>query len=298
MNKGGQHGSTLYGIVFREVHSLATKNNFKMMQVLCRQCLGTGKTICSNTHYSSSSSPITSLTPTILPLTHTGLFSSICFPTYLPSTFLLLLPFFPCRLTQLLELSSASFIPLIILPIYHSPYPEFPSPKKQSGIKRTLSARGKLRGGREFCEHLPVNNFHSENYIYIYWEHSLNFRSIMHPVYLTCGCMLSHSVVSSSLRPHRQAGSWVQARTLEWFAFSFSREFSWLRDPNCICHISCTAGGLFTRELPEKPVYLIDTTKSTCPQTVLLCKVYEFICLMFLFHERLSNYLLNVWIDV
>ena len=96
----------------------------------------------------------TSLKPTILPPAHTALFSSVCLPTYLPSTFFLLLPFFPCRLTQLLELSSTSFIPLIILPIYHSPYPEFRSPKKQSGIQRTLLARGKLGGGREFCEHL------------------------------------------------------------------------------------------------------------------------------------------------
>ena len=108
----------------------------------------------------------TSLIPTkLLPPTHTASFSSVCFPTYLPSTFLLVLPFFPCRLTQFLELSSTSFIPLIILPIYHSPYPEFPSPKKQSGTQRSLLARGKLRGRRECCKHLPVSNFHSENEI-------------------------------------------------------------------------------------------------------------------------------------
>ena len=42
-----------------------------------------------------------------------------------------------------------------------------------------------------------------------------------------------------------------QARTLEWVAISFSRESSQPRDWT---FISCTAGGFFTIEQPEKPI--------------------------------------------
>ena len=157
---------SLHGIIFREVHSSATKSNFKMTQVLYRHCLGTEKRICSNTLYSSSSSP------TYFPYTPQNNYShlstqlSFLLSASVPvsSTFLPFLPSytsFPCRATQLLELSSTSFFPLIILLIYYSPCSASPSPKKQSGIYRTLLARGRLRGRRESCEHMPVRNFHS-----------------------------------------------------------------------------------------------------------------------------------------
>ena len=45
----------------------------------------------------------------------------------------------------------------------------------------------------------------------------------------------------------------LQARILEWFASSSSRGSSRPRDPTCVYSVSCTAGGFFTSEPPEKP---------------------------------------------
>jgi len=47
------------------------------------------------------------------------------------------------------------------------------------------------------------------------------------------------------------------ARILGWVAISFSRGSSQPRDQNHISWISCTAGGFFAAEPPEKPTVLI-----------------------------------------
>ena len=52
----------------------------------------------------------------------------------------------------------------------------------------------------------------------------------------------SHSVMSNSLRPHTVHGA-LQARILQWVAFSFSRESFQLRDGAQVSHI---AGRFFT----------------------------------------------------
>ena len=62
-----------------------------------------------------------------------------------------------------------------------------------------------------------------------------------------CCALLSHSVMSNSLRPHCPPGSSVhgilQARLLEWVASSFSRGSSWPRIRTWVSHI---AGRFFT----------------------------------------------------
>ena len=69
-----------------------------------------------------------------------------------------------------------------------------------------------------------------------------------------------HSAVSDSRDPVDCSlpGSSVhgilQARTLEWATIPFSRGWSWPRDRT---RVSCTAGGLFNTELPEKPQTLL-----------------------------------------
>ena len=66
-------------------------------------------------------------------------------------------------------------------------------------------------------------------------------------------CMLSHSVVSSSLQPHRGQSSVhgiLQARILEWVAIPFSSGSSQPRDQT---RVSCLAGRFFTTVLPGKP---------------------------------------------
>ena len=45
----------------------------------------------------------------------------------------------------------------------------------------------------------------------------------------------------------------LQARILEWVAVFFSRGSSWSKDWTCI---SCTGGGFFNAEPPEKPIYM------------------------------------------
>ena len=52
----------------------------------------------------------------------------------------------------------------------------------------------------------------------------------------------------------------LQARTLEWVAFPFSRGCSRPRDWN---HISCIAGGFFTTEPPRKPIRLTELLHNT-----------------------------------
>ena len=63
----------------------------------------------------------------------------------------------------------------------------------------------------------------------------------------TCCALVSHSVMSNSLRPHCLPGFSVhgilQARLLEWVASSFSRGSSWPRNRTWVSHI---AGRFFT----------------------------------------------------
>ena len=72
-------------------------------------------------------------------------------------------------------------------------------------------------------------------------------------------CMLSHFIVSSSLRPMdcSSPGSSVhgilQARILEWIAMLSSRESSQPRDWTWVSCVSCIAGGFLTTKPPGKP---------------------------------------------
>ena len=67
-----------------------------------------------------------------------------------------------------------------------------------------------------------------------------------------CVCVLSHSVVSDSLRPlgRSQPGSSLhailQARLLEWVAIPFSRGSSWPGDWTHVFCVSCAVGRFFT----------------------------------------------------
>ena len=45
----------------------------------------------------------------------------------------------------------------------------------------------------------------------------------------------------------------LQTRIQEWIAISFSRGSSQLRDPTCVCCVSCTAGRFFIAEPLGKP---------------------------------------------
>lgn len=119
----------LHGLIFREVRSSAGKSNFKMMQVLYRHCLGTEKRICSNTYYNSSSSPTHFSHTPQNNFSHQPVQLSflLCFPSSCLLSSSLSSPLTaPSQVEKPLELSSTSFIPLIILPTSHSPYPAFP----------------------------------------------------------------------------------------------------------------------------------------------------------------------------
>ena len=70
----------------------------------------------------------------------------------------------------------------------------------------------------------------------------------------------SRSVVSNSLQPHGlyTVHGILQARILEWVAFSFSRGSSQPKDQT---QVSRTEGGFFTAEPPGKPTFLSKMTK-------------------------------------
>ena len=70
----------------------------------------------------------------------------------------------------------------------------------------------------------------------------------------------SRSVVSDSLQPHGlyTVHGILQARILEWVAFSFSRGSS---QPKNQTQVSHTEGGFFTAEPPGKPTFLSKMTK-------------------------------------
>ena len=55
----------------------------------------------------------------------------------------------------------------------------------------------------------------------------------------------------------------LQARILEWVAFSFSRGFSWPRDQTHVSYVSCIAGGFFTHWAIRH--FLWSTRKCSCP---------------------------------
>ena len=79
-------------------------------------------------------------------------------------------------------------------------------------------------------------------------------------------------VVSDSLRPHGLYSPWIlQARTLEWVAFPFSSESSWLRDQT---QVSCIAGGFFTKWANwGSPQYWLTELKNSDDGTSLMMAV-------------------------
>ena len=90
------------------------------------------------------------------------------------------------------------------------------------------------------------------------WEHSVWGASRVNKTYLVTalwelpGCMLSHSVVSSSLRhcgrqlTKLSVHGILQARILEWVAMPSSRGSFWPRDRTRVSCVSCLASRFFT----------------------------------------------------
>ena len=84
----------------------------------------------------------------------------------------------------------------------------------------------------------------------------------------TCCALVSHSVMSNSLRPHCLPGFSVhgilQARLLEWVASSFSRGSSWPRNRTWVSHI---AGRFFTIRATWKHTHTHTSEKAMASQS-------------------------------
>ena len=92
----------------------------------------------------------------------------------------------------------------------------------------------------------------SRKKLYIGWF----IGKVLNWIYIQCVCMHAQSCLTlcdpmDSSPPGSSVHGIVQARILEWVAFSLSRGSSWPRDQTCI---SCAAGRFFTSKPPGKVI--------------------------------------------